>query len=36
LGVVFGVQNGGEWMVDRGNLCGSCAVIFVVEKYANF
>ena len=26
----------GEWMVNRGDLCGSCVVIFVVEKYANF
>jgi hypothetical protein len=26
----------GELMVDRGNLCGSCVVIVVVEKHANF
>jgi hypothetical protein len=30
--VVFGVQN----VVNRGNLHGSCVVIFVVEKYADF
>jgi hypothetical protein len=26
----------GELMVNRGDLRGSCVVIFVVEKYANF
>jgi hypothetical protein len=26
----------GELLVNRGNLCGSCLVIFVAEKYATF
>jgi hypothetical protein len=26
----------GELVVNRGNLCGSCVVIFVVEKFASF
>jgi hypothetical protein len=26
----------GELMVNGGDLCGSCVVIFVVEKYATF
>jgi hypothetical protein len=30
------VVHRGELMADRGNLCGSCVVIFVVEKHANF
>jgi hypothetical protein len=30
------VVNRGELLVDRGNLCGFCVVIFEVEKHANF
>jgi hypothetical protein len=30
-----GAERGGL-VVNRGNLCGSCVVIFVVEKHANF
>jgi hypothetical protein len=26
----------GKWMVNRGDLRGSCVVIFVVEKHASF
>jgi hypothetical protein len=32
----FWLVKRGELMVNRGDLCGSCVVIFVVEKFANF
>jgi hypothetical protein len=32
----FWLVERGELMVNRGDLCGSCVVIFGIEKFANF
>jgi hypothetical protein len=36
VGCGFKCANRGKFVVDCGNLCGSCVVIFVDGKHANF